>query len=83
MGEVILVYRVLPDSPENSGKLKKNLAVLNPRRIEEDPIAFGLNAFKVTLIVPDEGGIQDKTEEQLAKIKNLESFELLMASRSM
>jgi len=83
MGEVILVIRVLPDSPENVQKVKEGLEALKPARLEEEPLAFGMVAFKVTVMIPDEGGVQDRTENEINAIPGVGSSEVLQASRAM
>ena len=51
MGDVIAVFRILPDAPDNFDKVKKQVEELKPVKFEEDPIAFGLKAIKATLDV--------------------------------
>ncbi len=83
MGEVILVFKILPKSPEGFEKIKKQLENLNPQRIEEEPIAFGLKAIKLTVIVPDAEGEQDKIENKIRQIDGVGEVEVLRASRSL
>ena len=84
MGDVILVIRVLPDSVENIEKVKAGLEALEPNRLEEEPIAFGMKAFKFTKIIPDEGGnVQEELENKISSIEGVSEQEVLMASRSL
>lgn len=83
MGEVILVMRVLPDSPENVQKVKEGLEALKPARLEEEAIAFGMVAFRFTILIPDAGGEQDKMENQVNAIPGVGSAEVIQASRAM
>ena len=84
MGEVILVIRVLPDSPDSIEKVKEALEKMNPTRLEEEAIAFGMKAFKVTVRVPDEGGgVQEKIENDIKAIEGVSDIEILMATRAM
>ena len=83
MGEVILVLRVLPDSPENVGKVREVLQALKPQRLEEEPIAFGMLAFKFTILIPDAGGEQDRMENRVNSIPGVGSSEVIQASRAM
>jgi len=83
MGNVILVYKVLPKDPKNLRDAKRELEGLGAERIEEEPIGFGITALKVTLIVPDEGGVQDNVEEKLSKLGSIQSFELLRYGRAL
>jgi translation elongation factor EF-1beta len=84
MGDVILVIRVLPDSPESIEKVRAGLEALKPERLEEESIAFGMKAFKFTKMVPDTGGsVQEDLENQIRAIPGVSDLEVLMASRSL
>ena len=83
MGEVILVMRVLPDSPENVQKVKEGLEALKPARLEEEPLAFGMVAFRLTIMIPDAGGEQDRMENKVNAIPGVGSMEVIQASRAM
>ncbi len=83
MGEVILVIRVLPDSPENVGKVREGLQALKPQRLEEEPLAFGMVAFRLTIMIPDAGGEQDKMENRVNSVLGVGSSEVIQASRAM
>ena len=83
MGEVIVVFKIMPDSPDSCGAVKAALEKLKPNRLEEEPLAFGLSFFKFTKLVPDEGGHIDKLEEQLARVKGVQNVENIMTSRSL
>ena len=83
MGEVICVFRIMPDSPENFDRIKKSLQELGPERLEEEPIAFGLKSLKFTKMIPDGPGVQDELENKLESIDGVDSIETIMVSRSM
>jgi len=83
MGEVILVYKIMPNSPDSFEKVKGAVEDMKPARIEEEPIAFGLKAIKVTFVIPDEGGHVDKLENKLESIDDVENVENIMATRSL
>jgi len=83
MGDVIIVLKILPSEPSKFGELKKDLEKLKPKRLEEEPIGFGLSALKFTTIIPDAGGKQDELEEKIRKIKSVGEFEVIRASRCM
>ena len=67
MGEVVALFKVFPESMENFEAIKQKIKEqLNPGRIDEEPVAFGFKALKITMKVPDgEGG----TEAIEAKLK--------------
>ncbi len=83
MGDVILVYKILPSDPGKFESLKSGLEKLKPQRLEDEPIGFGVTALKLTVMVPDEGGKQEELENQMRAIDGVGEFELLKFSRSM
>jgi elongation factor 1-beta len=83
MGYVILVIRVLPSEPGVFEEMKKKLEALKPKRVEEEPVAFGLKALKLTFIVPDEGGHQDELENKIRATDGVGDMEIIHASRSL
>jgi elongation factor 1-beta len=83
MGEVICVYRVMPDSPEDSERVRKALEALEPNRLEEEPVAFGIVAMKFTKIIPDGPGNLEALEKRLNGIEGVGSVENIRTSRAM
>ncbi len=83
MGDVILVYKVLPSDPAKFDSVRAALEKLAPKRLEEEPIGFGLKALKFTTMVPDESGKQEELEGKITGISGVGDLELLHFSRSM
>ena len=83
MGEVICVYKIMPDSPESFGRVRKALEGMEPNRLEEEPVAFGLIALKFTKIIPDAPGNLEELENKLNGIDGVGSVENIMTSRAM
>lgn len=83
MGQVICVFRIMPKSPEDFDKVKAEAQKLNPTRLEEEPIAFGLKALKFTAVVEDAGGTIEKLENQLESIEGVQTVENIMTTRSL
>lgn len=83
MGEVIVIFRILPSSIEIFEKVKENLQKLNPTRLEEEPIAFGLKAIIMTSIVPDEGGHMEILENKINDIEGVENVEVVNITRGL
>jgi translation elongation factor aEF-1 beta len=83
MGDVIVVFRIIPESMDFFEDVRKGLESLKPQRLEEEPIAFGLKGFKFTKIIPDEEGTLPALEEKLQKIKGAQSVETTAISRSL
>ncbi len=70
MGNVLITFKIMPESPDADMKLMLNqaLEIVNEKSAklegsEIEPIAFGLKALKLYVIVPDEEGILDSLED--------------------
>jgi elongation factor 1-beta len=83
MGDVIVVFRVIPESMDFFEDVKKGLEALKPQRLEEEPIAYGLKAWKFTKLIPDEEGKLPELEEKIANIEHVQSSETITVSRSL
>lgn len=83
MGDVIVVFQVIPDDMENYEKVGEALRKLKPQRLEEEPLAFGLKAWKFTKLIPDSEGTLPELEEKIAKIEHVQSSETVAVSRSL
>lgn len=80
MGNVALILRVMPESPEvDLEDLKKKLRVELPglKDIREEPIGFGLKALKLAVIVSDSGGESDAVESRITGIPGVERAEIV------
>jgi len=83
MGDVFIIYRILPESPEvDIDKLIDEIKTSNfgdnieVKDIVTEPLAFGLNVIKIGILAPDEEGITDKIEEVLKKIEGVGEIEI-------
>ena len=80
MGEVVATIKLMPDSPDiDIAKIKVEVEKSIPEeaelhKIEEEPIAFGLIALNVMVVVGDIEGGTEKVEEALSKIENVGSI---------
>ena len=89
MGEVLATIKVMPESPEvDLAKIKENIKSLIPddaelHEIEEEPIAFGLVALNVKVIVDDAEGGTEKVEENLSKLDDISSVKVVDVGRLM
>ncbi|MDD2440407.1 MAG: elongation factor 1-beta [Methanosarcinaceae archaeon] len=88
MGEVAAKIKVMPADVETDLEaLKKKLAAAVPEgselygEIQEEPIAFGLKALIVTVIVGDQEGGTEAVEEAFAKVEGAESIQILELGR--
>lgn len=82
MGEVVATIKLMPESPDvDLEKIKEDIIQSIPEdaefhKIEEEPIAFGLIALKVMVVVGDGEGGTEKVEENLSKVENVSSIEV-------
>lgn len=83
MGDVIVVFRVIPESVEKFEEVGESLKKLKPDRLEEEPIAFGLKAWKFTKMIPDEEGKMPELEEKVSGVSGVQSAEAVTVSRSL
>jgi len=80
MATVVIIVKLLPDSPDaNLEEIKKSATSALQKEgaknisFEEKPIAFGLKALMVKTDMPEEKGT-DLVEELLAKIPHVSSI---------
>jgi len=83
MGDVIVVFKVIPENMDFFEEVGKGLKALEPQRLEEEPVAFGLKAWKFTKLIPDAEGTLPKLEEDIEKIPHVQSSENVAVSRSL
>ena len=83
MGDVIIVFSIIPENMDHFSDVKSSLEELKPNRLEEEPLAFGLKSFKFTKIVPDAEGGLSELEEKLQKIPGVQTVETVTISRSL
>jgi translation elongation factor aEF-1 beta len=71
--KVEVIFRILPkDSEVDIERLKEKIEKeIMPEKIDVEPIAFGLNAIKISKVIDEEKG---KLEELESKIKNIEEI---------
>jgi len=89
MGEVVATIKLMPESPEmDLAKVKAEIKSSIPENtelhsIEEEPIAFGLIAINVMVVVDDAEGGTEQIEENLSKIDEVASVEVVDVRRLM
>lgn len=80
MGNVVLILRVMPESPTVDLEVLKaeiRKAVPGAQDIREEPIGFGLKALKLAVIVSDKGGESDNIEGTIGALKGVERAEII------
>ena len=87
MGEVVATIKLMPESPEmDLAKVKAEIKSSIPENtelhsMEEEPIAFGLVAINLMVVVDDAEGGTEQIEENLSKIDEIASVEGVVVRR--
>ena len=83
----MIAYKILPsestvDLEVLKEKIKKQLAdIASIQRFAEEPIAFGLSALKVNMVLPERDGILDETEKRITDIEEVGQIHTLGVTR--
>lgn len=83
VGEVGMQYRVLPEGVEvDLDKLKADIAKALPaaavlKASEIKPVAFGLNALHVLVVLDDKKGGSEQVEDAIAGVPGVQSVEIV------
>ena len=83
MGEVGLQYRVLPEGLDvDLEKLKGDIAKALPngallKASEQRPVAFGLKALHVLIVLDDKKGGAEQVEEAITRVPGVQSVEIV------
>ena len=76
MGTAAVITKVFPESPEVFEKVKSAIQnEMKPYKLEEEEVAFGMKALKVTILVKDASGGSD-IEERLRKIDGVSEVQV-------
>ena len=87
MGQIVVTLKIFPEDiiirpdeikQEIKGVLPEHVSI---HRIDEEPIAFGLVALIVHIIMSDAGGIINKVEESIKGGKGVSQVETLLVRR--
>ena len=79
--KVLITYKIMPESVDSDlEKMKESIrekleSKCEVKDIKEEPIAFGLRALKLLVMVEDQQGISDEIENTLNEIEGVESVE--------
>lgn len=84
MGNVMVTFRVMPESVETDlEKIKTSLLKLGSKKVETEPLAFGLNSVKAYFIVPDAEGGSEELEKAVRKIEGVSEAEITEVNRTL
>ena len=87
MGKIIIVYKIFPsESTVDLNVLKEKITekladIASIKRFAEEPIAFGLCALKVNMVLEEKEGIADETEKRMAAIEGVGQIQTLGLTR--
>ncbi len=81
MGKVAVVIKIMPEDMAKFEQLKKDAAALNPYKMSEQPVAFGIVALMLTFVVEDGAGGADLLEANASKIPNVSGVEVVSMDR--
>lgn len=87
MGKIVIAYKILPsestvDLEALKIKIKEKLeGVAAVQKFAEEPIAFGLCALKVNMVLAEKEGIMDETEKILNDIEEVGQLQVLGMTR--
>ena len=81
MGQVAVVYSIMPESPDTDlENLKESIAKTLPkdaviRGTAIKPVAYGLNAIHIMVIIDDKKGGVEEIEKSFSGIKGIQSVD--------
>ncbi|MCK5397595.1 MAG: elongation factor 1-beta [Thermoplasmata archaeon] len=83
MGQVSITFEIMPEGIEtslNDIKSKVEIKIGDISKIEQTeikPIAFGLKALMMNVLVDDQEGIMDKLEAMIAEVEDVQSAKVI------
>ncbi|PVX25231.1 MAG: elongation factor 1-beta [Candidatus Bathyarchaeum sp.] len=87
MGKIVIAYKIFPsestvDLELLKEKIRKQLeGIASIQQFAEEPIAFGLCALKVNMVLPEKEGILDETEKIMTDIEEVGQLQTLGMTR--
>lgn len=90
MAQVVITLKIMPKSPEtdlnnieSEAKTKiQDFSQTQETKTEQEPIAFGLKALKITFVMDESKGSTDPLEEQIKTIPGVNSVETIDVRRA-
>ena len=79
MGKVLLTFEIMPEGLEiDLGDMRKNVEAkisgfCKIEQVEIRPIAFGLSALMMNIVVEDEEGMMDRVEQDIASVPGVQN----------
>ncbi len=90
MAKVVVTIKIMPESPETDlREIEKDSKYYIQRfvgetefKVEEEDVAFGLKALKITFVMNEARGSTDPLEDQLRNIDGVNSVEVIDVRRT-
>lgn len=90
MARVVITLKIMPESPETDlnsietqAKAKiSDFSQSKEMKTEQEPIAFGLKAIKITFVMEESKGSTDALEERIKNISGVNSVEVVDVRRA-
>ena len=90
MASVIATIKIMPESPEidlndiekSAKKLIAEFAGEGETKTEQEPIAFGLKALKITFVMDEAKGSPDPLADKIKEIEGVNSAEIIDVRRA-
>ena len=79
MGQVLLTFEIMPEGLEvdldkmKSGVESKISGFCKIEQVEVKPIAFGLKALMMNIVVDDEEGMMDRVEQEIGSVPGVQN----------
>ena len=79
MGQVLVTFEIMPDGLEvDLGKMRKDVEAKvkgtgKIEQVETRPIAFGLQALMMNIVVEDEEGMMDRLEQTIGSVPGVQN----------
>jgi len=90
MAQVVATIKIMPESPETDlSKIETeaktkiiDFSQSKEIKTEQEPVAFGLIAVKITFVMDENKGSTDSLEENIKKIDGVNSVEVIDVRRA-
>jgi elongation factor 1-beta len=90
MANVVVTLKIMPESPEvdlNNIEAQAKAKIIDfsqskEMKTEQEPVAFGLKALKITFVMDESKGSTDALEESIKTISGVNSVEAVDVRRA-
>jgi elongation factor 1-beta len=91
MAKAVVTVKIMPESPDVDLGFVQQVAEKaidvfcgeqGEKRTEQEPIAFGLKALKITFVMDERIGSTDPLEQEIAKIDGVNSVDVVDVRRA-